>query len=308
MQTSMLKKNVCYKCISFSKNVGTMASILANAVKGDFTTPAKREEKIDDTTRRLLNRFHISDNLFLAELVRYDSGKTPQTLETVNKQGYFPIEALTELPLNKQLVETSAYICVLNKHMLILASQGFNIATVEAYLSWLLNKIQGDDAGFSLLDLPSKELSELASKDDFVTEVVIGNNLSFSNTKKKSISLYNNSASGLLQALKKNFQRSILPEDIEEWSKIAVYLTIKYSRPKNQAEFRPDLINLLGSVSAVPEEKLKIKTKKGKTLTGNQIRLKFPMQVATINGNIDLSRLFSTMKQEIKKAVTITKQ
>ena len=300
-------KSAHYKRVKISSQDDslTVGKILGRALNGRFEQPDKRKESVSETVLRLMNRTRSSGNFFIAEIVQYEIGKSPQSLTMKTSGNYFPIDAFPKWPGNRQLVDSSAIICLQNDHMLAVTSQGLRIGNVEAYLAWLIAEIEGDDHSLILQDLPSKELSQLATSDDYVTSAKIGSRLSVdpNRSKTSSVVFQDNTAKSLLELLQKKFSNSIVPENIEEWSKIVVDIMIKYSRPKNKAEARPALINFLGSLSGIPDDSLTLQTKKGKTLVGDAMRLKWPVKVSVVDGNIDFNGIVKPIKEAMEGVI-----
>ena len=304
------RKQFQYKNIVLQHINTSLAVLIRNALsKGKLRSPINRTEKLgNDDVERLINRSEFSQGMLIAELVLIELGKAPQTIDLKPKDDHYPVELLTELAEDQALLETSAFIGIVDNHMLVIPSRGFSAKDVNAHLLWFLRKYKPDqELDLYLMDIPSKKLSELEKKGDLVTSVVIGSHLGVSSTDQNEITFNNNAAYRFLKDLiKKNFVRTLTPENLEEISKIRVKVQINYSRPDKESERRTSLLKILASVNNLPGEDIKVLTKGGVTIQGDEARLRIPVTVATVNGNIDFSGLEIIMREAFKELIEET--
>ena len=297
-------KQLRYKRISLRNNHPSLGRILNGAIKDALRQPDKRIFDVFEGTHRLLNRNWNSNQIFIAELIQYETGKNPQSVKLKVDQDHYPVNVLKGLSQDEQLVDAAAYICLLGEHMLVMASQGFSVQMVESYLAWLVKEAKGDDLGLELQDLPGRKLSKLTENDDFVTSLVLGDRL---RKHKKSVNLYDNFAWELLQFIAAKTKGAFQPDEMDEWNKVAANVTIHYARPDRKTAQRPNLINLLGSINKIPDDLVTAKTKKGKTLKGAELRLSLKIQVKISHGEIDFSSIIKPLCHAIKKAINLAR-
>jgi hypothetical protein len=303
------RKLLHYRVASFLKPVGqTLQALIEQALAK--VTPAT--ERFQDFGRdsdpeagwlRFINTHKSALGMEFGALVMYAPGQHRHTIEVADGVDELPIEQVApDEDGRRQFLESMLFYGVKGNHVVLLQSMALRARDLENYLKWLLMKagLMGDDNSVFLNNYaPENTRKSLTSGD--VKSVRIGTPLIDAavrvqdTTQAKSqrtklwgegLDVLKSIMSGRLAEL--NFDELGAAKDLE------VFVEVTYKRSASEPDQKA-LNRLATAFRHVGDDDIRVELKGGSVLTGTDLQIKGYRSVATYNGLVDPSDLFTQM-------------
>lgn len=303
-------RQLLYKRLRLGHRSANLVQLLRRALQTGFRSAGSREEQASDTLRRLLNRHRFLGECLVAELVQYESGKSPLAFEPSPDGESHPVRPVSLSDgEGLQLVDSTAYLCIAEDHTLLLASHGFGAAQAQDYLSWLVRQVRGDDVELEFLEFPSRKLLVLAVAGDHVAQVNVGNTHGSGNASRRLGKLGIEAETGNLLH---HVPRSILDKanwiNVGDWIKVSKRMSVLHGNPGSIVKERSHLIRLLSRYSSVPEEHMSLITQNGKEIHGSEAKLKMEAEISYNLGNVDFDAIVTLLAGAMSEVKEIVKR
>jgi len=219
-------------------------------------------------------------------------------------------------PDNKEFLESILFYGIKDNHVLLLQSLNLKARELENHLNWLLREagIINNDNIVYLNNYAPKEIYEKLESNPIKSvrigselcqsvEIAADTNAPDNNSDTKKISV---KRTGIGLDLLKHF----IPSRIDEISKhlgdtsnIEVFIEVTYKRQTDD-ESQKALNQITQALRHSSEEDLKIELKNGVTINGSEVKIKEFKSIASVNGNLDVSDVFSQIRTWLEELLS----
>lgn len=305
-----VNKTFIYKRVEFdylSPKLGTKTlKDMLNLALAKKNKPLERSEKINenDEMRRVIGHYKSDGAYLCGQVMLYEKGMEILFLVGSDDETSFDVESAclsdaTEDGKKREVLQGALYFVVFENHMAVLQSQSVTVKSLEQHLNWLLKECSEDlDKNINIiLNNEPKESAIAAVSEGNFKSVKIGAPLAYPEQHQTSLDISTNQDSEAEHkklAAGIEWLKSILPDKAwsdklnlpEDVSNLEVTVEVKYNRTAS-IEGRKWLDDFARATRHYDPEDTVIKTDKGRTITGSELRLMDRRTVTVNNGVID---------------------
>jgi hypothetical protein len=215
----------------------------------------------------------------------------------------------------REVLQGALYFAVFGDHMAVIQSQSVTFKSLEHHINWLLKDHSGvldSSVGVILANEPKEAAVKAISAGDFKS-VKVGSPLRQPKGYEEAADNDFNETSSVKQrftdgidilkaVLREAWSDKLdLPEDVDG-ENLEVTVEVRYQR-QSSAKARKWLDGFARATRHFDPEDTVIKTSKGKTITGNELRLSEKRSILVLNGVIDRADAYSKLYDWIKQLI-----
>jgi len=297
----------------------TLQDLLLTSLK-KLISPDSRSEKINDDSdlRRAIGHHKESRGVLCGQVMMFEEGTDIAVLVKDPTTQLFDVTPVpvggTEDGKKREVLQGALFFAVQANHMVILQSQAVTFKALELHINWLLkecSKTMDTSAHIILNNEPTEAAMRAISDGGFrsfkIGSPVIRDDLEAETIEIKDASsvkthFFANGVDVLKSMLKGAWSDELDIPDGADLSNLKVTVEVKYNRYKHESDSdaRKWLDQLARASRHFDPEDTVIETASGKTITGNELRLKERRHVIVHNGIIDRSSAYDELIHWLK--------
>lgn len=302
---------------------GDLQSLLATALN-EARAPISRSEKINEESelKRAIGHHVVSRKVLCGQVMMFEEGTDIAVLIQDPDTSLFDIKQEpiggTDNGKKREVLQGALFFVVHENHMAILQSQSVNTKSLELHINWLLKectKTVDPSVHIVLNNEPTEMAMKAVSKGGFKsvrigspvlrTEQDESDDLQIKDTNSVKTHFFANGVDVLKTMLKSAWDDDLDIPEGADLSNLKVTVEVKYSRFKNDTDAgaRKWLDQLARASRHYDPEDTVIETAKGKTITGNELRLKERRSVIVHNGIIDRASAYDELTSWLKEII-----
>jgi len=314
------RKQLHYRLAEFFAPTGRSLQDMVEEALRKLNKIKDRKEAISDPSnadswQRFINTHRSAMSMEFGALIMLAPGQNKLLIETDDDHDEAELSHIVA-PDNKEFLESILFYGIKDNHVLLVQSLNLKARELENHLNWLLREagIIDNDNIVYLNNYAPKEIydklesnpiksvrigSELCQPADMVTP----SNTVSQNEDTKKISI---KRSGIGLDILTYFIPSRIDEiskDLGDTSNIEVFIEVTYKRQTDD-ESQKALNQITQALRHSSEEDLKIELKNGVTINGSEVKIKTFKSIASVNGNLDVSDVFSQIRTWLEELLS----